>query len=99
MDDQRMQDIYRKIKREETLINGARAMRQSTDNAAVQQGLDNQVRESQRNLGYLKQKQRELEDRVNMRQSTQAMQNMQLGDGKDIASCAVGRAGVDCWAK
>ena len=85
-----MQDIYRKIKREETLINGARAMRQSTDNAAVQQGLDNQVKESQRNLGHLKERQRVLENRVNMRQSTQGMQNMNLNDGMVDHHCLWG---------
>lgn len=82
MEEEKIQDIYRKIKREETLINGARAMRQSTDNVAVQQGLDNQVRESQRNLGYLEQKVKELEDRVSVRKSTQAMANLSVSEGE-----------------
>lgn len=74
-----MQDVYRKIEREKVLINGARAMRQSTDNAAVQQRLDNQIRESQRNLSYLEEKYRELQNRV-MMQNTQGMDNMQVSE-------------------
>ncbi|KAI5795563.1 protein kinase c [Geopyxis carbonaria] len=80
MTERLMQDVYRKIRREETLINGARAMRQSTDNSAVQQRLDGQIRESQRNLGYLKERQRELENRA-MQQNTQGMENLNTGDG------------------
>jgi cell division protein FtsB len=56
-------------------------MRQSTDNVAVQTRLDNQIRESQRNLGYLKERKRELEERM-MRQTQQGMENMRVGDGK-----------------
>lgn len=81
MSDRLIQDVVRKIKREETLINGARSMRQSTDNVAVQTRLDNQIRESQRNLGYLKERKRELEERM-MRQTQQGMENMRVGDGK-----------------
>ncbi|KAA8895083.1 HR1 rho-binding repeat-containing protein [Sphaerosporella brunnea] len=79
MAEKTMQDVYRKIEREKVLINGARAMRQSTDNAAVQQRLDNQIRESQRNLSYLEEKYRELQNRV-MMQNTQGMDNMQVSE-------------------
>jgi hypothetical protein len=79
MAEKTMQDVYRKIEREKVLINGARAMRQSTDNAAVQQRLDNQIRESQRNLSYLEEKYRELQNRV-MRQNTRGMENMQVSE-------------------
>lgn len=80
MTDRLIDDVKRKIKREEGLINGARSMRNSTDNAAVQQRLDNQIRESQRNLSYLGERQRELEDRL-MRQTEQNLGNMRMGDG------------------
>jgi TolA-binding protein len=79
MAEKTMQDVYRKIEREKVLINGARAMRQSTDNAAVQHRLDNQIRESQRNLSYLEEKYLELQNRV-MRQNTQGMGNMQVSE-------------------
>ncbi|TGZ82362.1 hypothetical protein EX30DRAFT_183259 [Ascodesmis nigricans] len=75
MSEKLLQDVSYKIKREETLINGARAMRQSTDNVAVQTRLDSQIRESQRNLGYLKERQRELEERI--RQTEQEPQPRQ----------------------
>ncbi|KAI5813327.1 protein kinase C [Pyronema omphalodes] len=74
-----MQDVHRKIEREKVLINGARAMRSSTDNTAVQQRLDNQIRESQRNLEYLEGKYKELEGRL-MGQNTRGMENMQVSD-------------------
>lgn len=74
-----MQDVYRKIEREKVLINGARAMRSSTDNQAVQHRLDNQIRESQRNLEYLEGKYNELQKRV-MQQNSRGMENMQVSD-------------------
>ncbi len=64
MTDQLMQDVYRKIEREKTLIKGARQMKGSTDNSAVRERLDSQIRESERNLGYLTEKYRELEGRA-----------------------------------
>jgi hypothetical protein len=79
MAEKTMQDVYRKIEREKVLINGARAMRQSTDNQAVQQRLDNQIRESQRNLGYLEGKYKELQTRL-MGQNFRGMENMQVSD-------------------
>lgn len=54
-------------------------MRQSTDNVAVQQRLDNQIRESQRNLTYLEDKYREIQNRV-MRQNNKGMEDMQVTD-------------------
>ena len=72
MAEKTLQDVFRKIEREKVLINGARQMRQSTNNQAVQQRLDNQIRESQRNLGYLEEKYKELQNRV-MIQNTKGM--------------------------
>ncbi|KAF8241534.1 HR1-domain-containing protein [Wilcoxina mikolae CBS 423.85] len=79
MAEKTIQDVYRKIEREKVLINGARAMRQSTDNQAVQQRLDNQIRESQRNLGYLEGKYNELQNRL-MGQSSRGMENMHVSE-------------------
>lgn len=64
MADKLLQDVYRKIEREKILMNGARAMRSSTDNAAVQQRLDSQIREFQRNLSYLEERYSELQSRA-----------------------------------
>lgn len=77
MADKLLQDVYRKIEREKVLINGARAMRQSTDNSAVQQRLDNQIRESQRNLSYLEERYNELQNMV----ITSGVDGMTVGDG------------------
>lgn len=77
MADKLLQDVYRKIEREKILMNGARAMRSSTDNAAVQQRLDSQIRESQRNLSYLEERYNELQNRV----IQTGMDSMNIGDG------------------
>lgn len=77
MADKLLQDVYRKIEREKVLMNGARAMRSSTDNAAVQQRLDSQIRESQRNLSYLEDRYTELQNRV----MQTGMEGMSMNDG------------------
>lgn len=77
MADKLLQDVYRKIEREKILMNGARAMRSSTDNAAVQQRLDSQIREFQRNLSYLEERYNELQNRV----MQTGMESMSMGDG------------------
>lgn len=58
-------------------MNGARAMRSSTENAAVQQRLDSQIREFQRNLSYLEERYNELQNRV----IRTGMDNMSMNDG------------------
>lgn len=68
MADRIMQDIYRKIEREKQFINSARTMRQATDNPVMQQRVDTQIRESQRNLGYLEDRMKELHMRRGMDQ-------------------------------
>ena len=46
-DDERINQVYRKIEREKVLINAATAMRQSS-NPQVQASLDSQIRESKK---------------------------------------------------
>ncbi|ORY85674.1 hypothetical protein BCR37DRAFT_412365 [Protomyces lactucae-debilis] len=55
MDDmeKKIQDVYRKIQRENTLIEGSIRMRQGTSNPSVQQALDTKIREGQKNISYL----------------------------------------------
>ncbi|KAL0634006.1 Serine/threonine kinase [Maublancomyces gigas] len=77
MADKLLQDVYRKIEREKVLMNGARAMRNSTENAAVQQRLDSQIREFQRNLSYLEERYNELQNRV----IRTGMDSMNMNDG------------------
>lgn len=61
-DDERINQVVRKIQRERVIINSANAMRQHS-NPHVQQSLDSQVREAQKNISYLEEKLRELEVR------------------------------------
>lgn len=61
-DDERIQQVIRKIEREKVMINSANAMRQHS-NPHVQQSLDSQVREAQRNISYLEERLRELRER------------------------------------
>ncbi|EEH22723.2 AGC/PKC protein kinase [Paracoccidioides brasiliensis Pb03] len=60
-DDELMATVYRKIEREKALINAATNMRQSTDNPAVQQRVDANIRDSRKNIVYLEEKMRELQ--------------------------------------
>ena len=61
-DDERINQVYRKIEREKVLINAAINMRQSS-NPQVQQSLDSQIRESRKGIDYLEEKMRELQMR------------------------------------
>ncbi|KAL9061028.1 MAG: hypothetical protein Q9206_000742 [Seirophora lacunosa] len=61
-DDELINQVRRKIERERVIINSANAMRQHS-NPQVQQSLDSQVREGQKNIRYLEEKMRELQDR------------------------------------
>lgn len=79
MDDQQLiSNVYRKIEREQKLIDGAKAMRQSTDNPSLQQRLESQIREGQKNITYLQERMRELQ----MRRMGQGMENMSLDPGR-----------------
>ena len=71
-DDERINQVYRKIEREKVLINAATAMRQSS-NPQVQASLDSQIRESKKGIEYLEERMRELQMR--------RMENMGGGSG------------------
>ncbi len=78
MSDDIINQVYQKIEREKVLINAAVAMRQSS-NPQVQQSLDAQIKEGQRNIGYLEQRLQELEER----RLGQGMDGMNLGSNGD----------------
>ncbi|KAL8834311.1 MAG: hypothetical protein Q9170_003806 [Blastenia crenularia] len=61
-DDERIDQVRRKIERERVIINAAKAMRQNS-NSMVQSSLETKVREAQRNIDYLEGRFRELEMR------------------------------------
>lgn len=61
--DEVIASIYRKIERENALIQAASNMRQSTDNPLVQQRVDTNIREGRKNIQYLEEKMRELQMR------------------------------------
>ena len=58
-----LQDISRKIDREKVLIQGAIALRNSTENSVVQQKCDTNIRESKKNIEYLEDRMRQLQVR------------------------------------
>ena len=60
-DDQLISNVYRKIEREQKLIDGANSMRQHTDNHTLQHRLEAQIREGRKNIGYLEDRMRELQ--------------------------------------
>lgn len=72
-------DVQRKIKREEALIRGAMAMRNSTNNASVQNMADNQIREGRRNIEYFEKTLRDLQ----MRKMSQGVGSLSLGSEQD----------------
>ncbi|ODQ63758.1 kinase-like protein, partial [Nadsonia fulvescens var. elongata DSM 6958] len=51
--DRVIQDVHKKIEREKAIIQGAKAVRQKTDNTVVQQKCDANIREAQKNIEYL----------------------------------------------
>jgi hypothetical protein len=79
-----MASVYRKIEREKALIAAATNMRQSTSNPMVQQRVDSNIREGQKNIAYLEEKMRELEIRKQSQDSgvgSMPPQLPPLGDG------------------
>lgn len=72
-DDERIQQVHRKIEREKVIINSANAMRQHS-NPQVQQSLDSQVREGQKNIKYLEEKLRELQERKDQNRHSSSSQ-------------------------
>ncbi|KAI2789804.1 Protein kinase C-like [Penicillium oxalicum] len=59
--DELIASVHHKIEREKALIAAANTMRQSTDNALVQQPVDANIRDGRRNIAYLEEKMRELQ--------------------------------------
>ncbi|KAK4454226.1 hypothetical protein QBC34DRAFT_155416 [Podospora aff. communis PSN243] len=74
-DDEKIQDISKKIEREKALLHAAGLMRQQTTNEAVRSKLDSQMREGRRNLEFFENRLRELQ----MRRIGHGMDNMSLG--------------------
>ena len=74
--DEAIDTIHKKIEREKALINAANAMRQSTNNPAVLNRLDSQIRDGHRNIEYLEGRLRELQ----MRKMGGDIEGMNLGN-------------------
>ncbi|KAL2259437.1 hypothetical protein VTK26DRAFT_6890 [Humicola hyalothermophila] len=89
-DDDKIQDISKKIEREKALINAANLMRQQTNNEAVRSKLDTQMREGRRNLAFFEERLRELQ----MRRLGQSVDNMSLG-GSTLGSFRSGEQAGD----
>lgn len=89
-----IEDVQRKIKREEKLIQGAMMMRNSTQNTSVQAQADNQIRESRRNIEYFEKTLRD----VQMRRTSQGVGNLSLDPGGGSASGA-GRPSTSSQAR
>ncbi|PKS09300.1 hypothetical protein jhhlp_003914, partial [Lomentospora prolificans] len=89
-EDERIQDIYKKIDREKALINAANAMRSQTNNEAVRSRLDSQMRDGRRNLQFFEEKLRELQ----MRKVNQGMDDMSIGsDNRPLSGGMYGDSG------
>jgi hypothetical protein len=73
-EDEAIQNIYKKIQRENALLNAANAMRAQTNNEAVRSRLDSQMRDGRRNLQFFEEKLRELQ----MRKMNQGLGSMSL---------------------
>lgn len=83
-EDERIQDIHKKIEREKALINAANAMRSQTNNEAVRSRLDTQMRDGRRNLQFFEEKLRELQMR-------RGMEHMSVGsDGRPLSGDTLG---------
>jgi hypothetical protein len=62
-DDAAVQELIRKIDRENAIINAARQMSQATNNPAVSSRVDSQIREATRNINYFEQTLRDIQTR------------------------------------
>lgn len=83
-EDERVQDIHRKIEREKALMNAANAMRSQTNNEAVRSRLDSQMRDGRRNIQFFEEKLRELQMR-------RGMEHMSMGpDSPGLGGDAMG---------
>jgi hypothetical protein len=81
-DEEKIQDIYKKIEREKALMTAANAMRASTNNEAVRSRIDSQVRDARRNLQFFEERLQELQ----MRHVNRGMSGMSIGpDGRPVS--------------
>jgi hypothetical protein len=62
-DEAAVQELIRKIDRENAIINAARQMSQATNNPAVSSRVDSQIREATRNINYFDQTLRDIQTR------------------------------------
>ena len=76
-EDEVTRSIMSKIEREKALITAANAMRQSTNNPLVLQGIDTKIRDGRKNIDYLESRLREHQ----MKQMTSRMDNMNMDQG------------------
>ena len=72
--------VYRKIEREKALIHAATNMKKSTDNPLVQQRVDANIRDGQKNILYLEEKMRELQMRKMGQDAGQNNRRSGVGD-------------------
>lgn len=63
-DNAALEEINRKIQREEAIINATQKMRQATNNALVNSKAESQIRDSQQNIAYFKQTQEQIRHRL-----------------------------------
>ncbi|PYI26363.1 hypothetical protein BP00DRAFT_67450 [Aspergillus indologenus CBS 114.80] len=82
--DELIASVYRKIEREKALIAAASNMRQSTDNPLVQQRVDANIRDGQKNIAYLEEKMRELQLRQERGQASPTDRRIPSGDGAPV---------------
>lgn len=73
-DDAAVQELIRKIDRENAIIHAARQMASATNNPAVSSRVDSQIREATRNINYFEQTLRDIQTR----QMGSAMGNMNV---------------------
>ncbi|KZF19391.1 HR1-domain-containing protein, partial [Xylona heveae TC161] len=80
MDDERLiGDVNRKIEREKALINGANAVRNSSNNPAVKQRAESQIHEGHKNITYLEGQLKVLQSR----RLGHSMDNLSIASGAD----------------
>jgi classical protein kinase C len=82
-EDEVSRSIIQKIEREKALITAANAMRQSTGNPAVLQGLDTKIRDGRKNIEYLESRLREHQMKaMNSRMDNMSMASPPSGQGQ-----------------
>ncbi|KAK9480024.1 Serine/threonine kinase [Lipomyces japonicus] len=82
-DDRVITDIYKKIERERSLIQGAKALRQTSSNADVKKRCDFNIRESLKNIEYLERALQNLQQKRRS-QATSTENNDQIVNEKPL---------------